>query len=70
MTITAALNLVPTGFRVVLELRNDVYSCLLFEKETPVGGVTSSPPDFPAFERGVVDLIRARFDPTYDACEI
>lgn len=71
MTLTEALRLMPPDYRVVFSISSS--SSLTFRLIGPVGdvaGVTCDDDYYPAFESAVVQVLRARFDPTYDECEI
>lgn len=74
MRLLAIGALVPDGFILhVGESPNGLCASLrgVDEEgnEIEVGGVTSSPPNLEAFTNAVEQLVRSRFDASYDECE-
>lgn len=66
------LEFVPQGadYRWEIYYGPDELSLCLYQRDVEVAGCVSSPPDWDAFTSGVRGVLRARFDPTYDACEV
>lgn len=78
-TLGELLRLIKPGFAVKLVIEDALKFDLFDVRHAGADGerlwirvasVQSIPHDYDAFEREIINVIRARFDPSYDACEV
>lgn len=71
MLLSDLLALLPPGVSLVICRRADKIDASLFEKGNgwAVAGASSCPPDPEGLARGVEQIVRSRFDASYDECE-